>query len=55
MTYEELYRLHYANGDMALAAIYNDLCEQSDIIKEKQKLIDELDNKVFRYENPDLF
>lgn len=32
MTYEELYRLHYANGDMALAALYKELCSMGDTI-----------------------
>lgn len=32
MTYEELYRLHYANGDVALAALYKELCSMGDAI-----------------------
>lgn len=47
MTYEELYRRHYANGDVALASIYEQLCEQCDEIAD-------LEDKLFEAEDADL-
>lgn len=46
MTYEELYRRHYANGDTLMASLYKEICEvydsKYDVEQERNRLEDEI-------------
>jgi cell division septal protein FtsQ len=51
MTYEELYRYHHANGDVALAQLYKELYEVQEQLDSLQKEIKKKDKIIWQLEN----
>jgi hypothetical protein len=51
MTYEELYRYHYANGDVALAQLYKELYEVQEQLDSLQKELEKKNEIIWQLEN----